>query len=1032
MIWRKWFVRSLVFTITVSVAAAAFAYHYLTNPAMIQREVVAKLSEHIAGADVRLQGAHWRLLGGISFSELRLVRRDDAGQNVFLYVPQGVIYPDKQELLDGKQAIRRIELDRAKIHVIRSKDGGWNLSGILSPPRPDMPIPTIILHRATILIEDQGAGKLPPVEIKNVNLTFLNDPLPTLSFEGEGQSDLAGPIEVTKSSWGRLSDEVYLSLRMSRIPLSAAVVQRLGAYCPQLAADVQKLEGSGELVADLHRDPSARQPWSYELRARIHQGKLTHARLPFTFENIEAAAHCLNEQIALDRLEARSGQVHVEMTGRAASDSSGNLDAILKVEHLTFSPELVARLPEEMHEIERRFQPQGVFSLLFEIHRRGEQSSRHCLVRPEEMTAIYDEFPYRLERVSGLIEHEEDASKGLERISVDLTGYSGAKPVFIQGTVDGGKPAALDLHIWAQGVPLDDKLVSALEPPQRKLARSFCPSGVADIDAVIRRARGEQKVSGRYLVQFHDCSARYELFPYPVENVSGTLEIHPDYWECRDFRGKHKGALMRCRGGAARVNGENRLRFEINGGNLKIDEELRAALTPHPHLQTAWSQLCPSGSMDFEAIVKQISDNEPDIEVSVVPRRARLRPAFFPYALADLQGRVHYHQHLVELDHLQARHGSSLFTLEEGKVLLKPQSGIGVNLVHLAGNPVIPDRDFRVALPPSLAKAVEVLDLRDPLSLETNLVIDVPAADHAPPYIYWDGFVDLQDASLHPGVSLEHVTGRIACRGQHRERFGNVSGNLQLSQVVLYQQPFQGIHGRIVINEAQPDVLLLPNFEAKLFDGDLGGSVRFDLGDTPSYEADLTATQIKLEQFGQHNHLNTKTQLKGLASARLYLKGSGTGAGGLQGAGRFDVENGKMYDLPLLLDLLKFLNLRMPDPDHTAFEDAHARFEIHGPVVRIDRIDLIGSAICLGGKGTVQVADTGSEVDMDLYAVWAPIEHLTPLPLKPLWPAVSKQFLKIKMKGKIGESPRFEKVPLPTLTEPLKGLLERMEGKRIQ
>jgi AsmA-like C-terminal region len=1029
MTWRKWFVRGLVFASTASVAAAALVFHYWTNPAMVRREVVAKLSEHFAGADVRLQTAYLRLLDGIFVSELKMVRRDDAGRTVFLYVPRGVIYYDKEQLHDGKLVIRKIQLDRATIRVIRDQNGCWNLAGILSPPRPDVPIPTIVFDRANLVIEDRLTS-LPAVEIKNVNLTFINDPLPILNFEAHGDSDLSGPVTISRAYWGRTSDDVSLHLHMPKIPVAAPLLERLAAYCPQVAAHVRTLRATAEMDADFRYSPKALQPWTHEVQARLHQGRMTHESIPFVLENIEAEAHGVNDQITLDKLEANSGPVRVAMTGRGSLADGGNLDAALKMEHLTFTPDLLARLPEELHDIERRYHPEGIFSFIFEIRRHGKNSIVDCMVRPEEMSAIYADFPYRLEHINGLIEHKKDTAKGLEQVTIDLTGYSNNRPVFIQGTVQESKPASFDLHIWANNVVLDDKLCSALEPAHRKLALSFKPAGLADVDAVVHKGAGDQKAQGRYLIRFHDCSACYDLFPYPVENVNGTLDIHPDYWECRDFRGTHKGTLVRCRGGAARVRGENRLRFEIRGSDLAIDKELRAALTPHPSLQTAWAKLSPSGSMDFEAIVNQVSDREPDIEVTVVPQHARLRPAFFPYDLADLRGRVHYHDHLVELDRLQARHGRSAFALEQGKVLLKQAGGVSVNLMNLTASPVVPDRSFHDALPPALAKAVDVLALHDPLALRTNLVIDIPANDKLPPYIYWDGFVDLVNADLHPGVGLEHVTGRIACRGQHQGQFGNVTGNLELQQVIMYRQPFIGVHGRIVVNEAQPDVLLLPSFEAKIFGGDLGGSIRIELGEKPTYEADLTATQMQLEEFGRHNGLNSKRQLKGMAAARLYLKGSGTDVDGLTGAGRLDVENGKMYDLPLLLDLLKFLNFRIPDSDHTAFEDAHARFQIHGPLISITRLDLIGSAITLGGRGTVRVAEVGGDIDMELYAVWAPLEQLTPLPLKPLWPAVSKQFLKIKMKGKIGETPHFQKVPIPPLTEPLKGLIDRMEGKR--
>ena len=70
-------------------------------------------------------------------------------------------------------------------------------------------------------------------------------------------------------------------------------------------------------------------------------------------------------------------------------------------------------------------------------------------------------------------------------------------------------------------------------------------------------------------------------------------------------------------------------------------------------------------------------------------------------------------------------------------------------------------------------------------------------------------------------------------------------------------------------------------------------------------------------------------------SGRLYLKGLGTGNGidSLDGNGSIDLPHGHLYNLPFLLDLLKFLGLRWPD--RTAFEEAHCVFAIEGNRVAV-------------------------------------------------------------------------------------------------
>src|SRR5262245_54198718 len=102
MAWRKWLVRGLVFTVAAALAALGLLYQRWTNPAAVRRQVLAKFAEHLPGAAISLETAHLRILGGIAFRDLRMARADDP--NGFLHVPSGIIYHDKEQLLQGRLA----------------------------------------------------------------------------------------------------------------------------------------------------------------------------------------------------------------------------------------------------------------------------------------------------------------------------------------------------------------------------------------------------------------------------------------------------------------------------------------------------------------------------------------------------------------------------------------------------------------------------------------------------------------------------------------------------------------------------------------------------------------------------------------------------------------------------------------------------------------------------------------------------------------------------------------------------------------
>src|SRR5262249_55466175 len=152
---RKWLVRTLVFTVVAGLAAGAVFYQRWTNPAAMRGLVTDKLAGQFQGVGVTLEAAQLRLLGGLAICDLRLTRADHPDHAEFLYVPPGILYHDKEQLLDGKLAVRKVELYRPRLRVVRSPEGTWNLAGILGPIDPNEHVPTIVIHQGTILLEDR-------------------------------------------------------------------------------------------------------------------------------------------------------------------------------------------------------------------------------------------------------------------------------------------------------------------------------------------------------------------------------------------------------------------------------------------------------------------------------------------------------------------------------------------------------------------------------------------------------------------------------------------------------------------------------------------------------------------------------------------------------------------------------------------------------------------------------------------------------------------------------------------------------------
>ena len=168
---RKWLVRGLVFSALGGMGLTALLYEAWTCPSAMRGQVLAKLGARFIGATVAVESAHLRLLGGTAVREVRLARRGGMDNRDLLYVPSGVIYHDKERLLDGTLALRKMELDRPVIRVSRSRDGRFNWQGVLGPVDLNERVPTIVVRHGTLLIEDTGNPSGGPLlEIQDLSL----------------------------------------------------------------------------------------------------------------------------------------------------------------------------------------------------------------------------------------------------------------------------------------------------------------------------------------------------------------------------------------------------------------------------------------------------------------------------------------------------------------------------------------------------------------------------------------------------------------------------------------------------------------------------------------------------------------------------------------------------------------------------------------------------------------------------------------------------------------------------------------------
>jgi hypothetical protein len=1066
MTWRKWLVRSLVFSVLGLGILAALLYESWTNPAAIRRQLLAKLHQIFIGATVSVDSARLRLLGGLAVRDLRMARRDELDRGDFLYVPSAVLYHDKEHLLDGTLGFRKIEMDQPRLRIVCERDGRINLAGLLCPPDLNERVPALIIRRGTLTIEDRReTSPVVLLEIKELNLTAVNDPLCTLVIEGSGQTDVLGPIEI-HARFHRPSDASSACVELPEVPIGPSLVQRLAGLCPNVVRHLRDLTGTAHVQAKLVYRPGVAEPFTYDVNVELNNGEWDHDCLPSPLRDIHAKLRCVNGRIPHAQLRARSelAKIEADLWGffwrenesKCIEDAVTKLD--VKVENFTVTPKVFERLPQKIRKFQTTYNPTGPVSVAYQLYRPdGEHWEKHWTLQPEGMSAEFEDFRYPIDNITGHLTIDQFSDRE-DHIQVDLTGKGSDRPVVVRGHLLGDKTSEVDLVIAADDVPIDHKLMKALPVESRELARTFLPpnscelgkskeplesvrpAGLANIQVFVRRARGQETFTNRYLATFHNTSLRYDQFPYPLENVTGILDIQPDHWECRDFHGSHKGGEIWVNAcsyhedrkgsdtlGHGTVEGQpvsakqECVQVHIIGKDILLDPEFEQALSPEKSgraaLRSAWAMLALRGRLSFESVVLDRPDQPQDIDVAVDIKGCSMQPDFFRYAMSDLSANVRYKQGRVLVKEVSANHGPCRLGMREAIIVLNPTGGFRGWFFDITGNELLPDEEFLRALHPALRRGLEPLQVRKPLYVKVEkLILDEPPIPGEPMKIWWDGGAFLRKQLFQAGVEISDVDGVLWCNGHHNGReFEELKGHAVLDRATILGQPFTQVQARIEVDPKTPDVLSLYDLKANLFGGFLGGEARFNFSSPLRYEVKLDALNVQLEQFGKHNQLDADAQLQGPARASVHLTGEGTDLSGLRGNGRIDVVRGKMYRLPVLLGLLKAFGLRMPD--QTAFEQAHMIFGIEGPQMRVHNLDLLGNAISLRGQGTLNL--DGSNLNLDFNADWGRVPQLLPPGISDLSQALSDQLFKIKLRGKIS-SPRFEKELIPSVVGPIK------------
>jgi hypothetical protein len=335
-----------------------------------------------------------------------------------------------------------------------------------------------------------------------------------------------------------------------------------------------------------------------------------------------------------------------------------------------------------------------------------------------------------------------------------------------------------------------------------------------------------------------------------------------------------------------------------------------------------------------------------------------------------------------------------------------------------------------------LAGAVDRLSPTGPLSLNGWVEFSGSGREGEKPSARWDVRCETVGGSLKAGVALEDVHGGVRLAGQSNGAQFSSRGHINVDslfckgvQLVQVQGPLYVDNTRAMFGAWTPALEGEPPPQP-ISAQTLGGVVQADARSSLAGDGEF-ALQARLME----GDLRTITReltgqakpLSGKVLTTVRLSGSRHGPHTWRGDGAVRLRDADVYQLPVMLAVLKVLRLKPPDT--TAFTTSNIDYRILGEHLYFDRIEFTGDAVSLWGAGEMSLE---RELKLRLFVQVGRSD--SPIPLvgdlvAPVFREAGRGFMLVHVTGPL-ENPSLRTETFPGLQEMFEQMFPEAAARR--
>lgn len=643
-------------------------------------------------------------------------------------------------------------------------------------------------------------------------------------------------------------------------------------------------------------------------------------------------------------------------------------------------------------------------------HLAGDSTTVDVDVEVKDAACRYAAFPYPIDDIVGRL-----WIRGRLAVLEGFEGHHGDATVRVSGEL--GHPDHPDrILVQADRVAFDEDLHETL----RALSDSAIddwgipwPSGVVDLEIEAQDDGSTNRMSG--FVQLVGVEVDLESLPIDLRGLRGRVDIDGKRATLRNVEGSIAGLdIPFVAGGEISLNEDGMPEFDVDVdvARTELSPTLRQRLAEvDPTIESVWETLDPRGAIGVRASIKVDDSGAGASRLRIEALDCELTPPFLPHPVTSLTGFIELGGTTLTSKGLQGTCGEMAVRIESLSYDTAPQGAIEVALS--ADGLDLASETF-ARLPAEIRQPIEDFKPRGRIDISKLHLRRGHVAGEAS----WTGageFV-LRGVRLSP-IELNDYHGRISVRN------ARLSGSdydldvlLMGERVHVYNQPLREFMCEV---SAQPDKLAFRRISGKLYRGVIFGDeseLRCKTGSPLTYEGTVRFGGVRLKDLCEAQ-FPRMSALRGKAKGTISFEGAENDILALAARGKLEIDDARLFEVPIVNSLLQVLPLRRPP----VFTRAGSDFRLKEGHLTLDDIFFYSTPIRLNGQGEL---DLEGAADVVLFPEFAP-DVPSILVVSDLWQALQNQLIAFRIEGPIED-------PVARVENIVTDIFRRDEGKTVR